>query len=207
MSEAYETAIESNELIVGYCRGFKKTEDWRYIYGIHRLLEPTSKQVIDSVIAKAGLSPDLSSDMLQESYLRLPYAVLGFDEDRVPVFISYWRRVLHNFLVQEYGKFWRHRDVPDSEDRLGIENPEAKLILDEIRSKLVAEISAWPEEKDQKGKRIALRLIETRVFQLKEDQISQKDLATELGTASGILSAWESWLRKKIKEDYGNDDD
>lgn len=203
MSESYDNAIETNELIVGYCRGFQLTEDYRYIYGIHKLIEPTSKQVIDSVIAKAGLSTDLASDMLQDSYLRLPYAVLAFDHERVPVFITYWRRTLHNHLVQNYGKFWRHRDVPDSSDKLLHENPEAKLILEEIKAKLIIEISGWKEEKDQKGKAIALRLIEGRVFQLKEDQVSQKDLALELGIAGAILSAWELWLRKKIREEYG----
>lgn len=202
MSEAYDQAVETNKLVVGYCLGFQQTEDWRYVYGVHKLIEPTSKQVIDAVIAKAGLSPDLGQDMLQDAYLRLPYAILGWEYDRVPVFVSYWRRVLHNFLVQEYGKFWRHRDLPDKVEKIGCENSEAKSILEEIRAKLTAEVEGWMEEKDARNKKLVLMLIEKRVFVLKEDQASQKSIAEELGIAGGIVSAWESWLRQKIKDEY-----
>lgn len=206
MSNSYSETIETNELIVGYARGFQQTENWAYVYGIHKLLIPTTRQIVKQVIAKAGLPADLEEDMIQEAYFRLPWAILAFDYERVPVFITYWQQVYRNHLVGQYQKHWRHKDIPEKAEHPAREsNPEAKLILEEIKEKLIAEILSWDDTQYARDKKIAIRLIEARIFQLKENQISQKEIAAEFNVAGGVISAWEKWARDKIKEDFGDE--
>lgn len=211
MDDAYIDAIKNNELVVGYALGYQQTYDVRYLHGIHTLLEATSKQIIFSVLGKAGLSYDLADDMLQDAYIRLRDAVICYQWDKCPVFVTYWRTTLRNHLITNYSNQWRCRLFSECKEDKGDEteleflenshtpNHIASLALKELEEKITVRINSW---EDEKYKALSLAILKERILQPEENRTLQKELATRFGIQPALVSHWESWLRDTITSEY-----
>lgn len=193
---SYEETCEINKVVVSYAIGFQQTEDIRYIWGIHDQLKNITLAEASKVANNAGLGAEILKDMLQEAFLRLPAAVTYYDWYTTPVFISYWRRVIHNHFVTLYQKEWRHTHLEVDPHRRD-NSANARLVLQEIEKKFLDTIATW---QNQKQVSIAKEVFYTRIFTQKEDQAKQSTIAEKFSITQSQVSHYEKYLRDLISD-------
>jgi len=202
VNEAYEQAVKDNELIVGYALGYQQTQDINYLRGMHELLVPTSRSVINRIIREANLALDLEPDMLQDAYLRLADAVSCYDWYKTPVFITYWRVTLRNHLIDLYRKQWRLRQLPEDYDTKAPEDHDGSSFMlteleHEIREVIATATANW---KSQKHLALAETILKERILKPKDEQTTHKVIAAKFQFHPGAISQWEVWMRDLIKQ-------
>lgn len=208
----YEETVIVNERIVELVREYQKTATEPVHLEIFNLLLPVTSKTISKVLSHSGLPDHLSEDMMSDAFPRLHWAILYFKEAKnptlsnfSPVFINYWKVCLRNELIRKYQGQWRHKELPENYDHAApvVPNPYDALLLKEIREFVEDTIRPW---KNQRQKSLVLALLEERVFRLDTEKTFQKDLASRFGIQSGVVSQWQLWLEKEIKEKFADEE-
>lgn len=197
----YNEVVQLNFSVVVLAIDYQKTENIQTGYEIYELLLPITTQIIESFIRKVSAPIALKEDMLTEAYLRLHWAILCYNYSHSPVFITYWRITLSNFLSTQYSKHWKHYSIPEHFDEMRTYS-DAALEIQEIKEFCNNLISEWKIETQIK---LAKMIFDHRIFCLPEDMILQREIAKTLGIQSGVVSQWENWLRAKIKERFSDE--
>jgi RNA polymerase sigma factor (sigma-70 family) len=173
---------------------YQETLDMSLLRELHDLLLPESRFEIRKVLSKLHLPSDLLVDMEQDSFLKLMDVIHKFQIERSDKFISFWQRVLFNFLISKYSRRNHVQqitiDVPCREQHF-CDEELAHLIKD----KFLKLVENWKSPNDRE---IALMIFNQRFMAVK-DELSQVEVAELLNLSQSHIHRWEAFILSKLK--------
>lgn len=193
----YETAVITNAKAQEIIAKWRLTQDRELICQLHKLVEPYTLQEINRIIGKLYLSAADAQDMLQDAFIKLSDCLGYFDETRNPLFIPWWRRVIHNHLISSYFRNERSSEIIDD---LPAPPPLDMLqntdFIAAIRKKFEKRIS---ELKEPKHRLLALDILNYHLLVPPDQAVPQDTIASSHGKAQCYVSKWVVWLRGEIR--------
>lgn len=137
--------------------------------------------------------------MIQDSYIRLHWAIESYEPSRSPVFISYWRKVLRNHLLSKYHTSHLKLELSEEPAVEDVRTIAAKVAISEIKERFEKKFASWKEVRTAV---FCSEILNKRILATEDVLVSQTALAKQFGYTQAFVSKWEVWLIQKILEEF-----
>lgn len=161
---------------------------------LHTVLLPITKDEILLIVRRLNLPNDVREDMQQDAFIKLIELIPKFNYDVCPIFTSFWRKSLGNYLLTRYKKYWRSV-APALEQSFDETSVEDNIFIDDIRE-------SYEEKLGDSQLPVYFGILRERVLCDKSSRTRQSELAIKYDVTQGYVSRIENLIRKKIKKDF-----